>query len=290
MIDRIRHVAVIAPAGPLAADRFERGQRFLQQSGIEVSVMPHVFAGNGESYLSAAAEQRAADFRAAWNDFEVDAIWCARGGFGCAHVLERIDWEALPPRPELPVIGYSDVTLLHMAMLRYRRGMPVAAPMLGKLAEAHEDEWCRRYLDAALAGTPVAVDTALTVYRAGMVEAPVIAANLAVLTTLAGTRYWPDFTGRILIVEDLNEPLYKLDRYLTQLGMLGVWNEVAGVVFGQFLDCAEPEELELLFWRFAREWDFPVAAGLPFGHDWPTLSLNLTKKVKITQNHMDINR
>ena len=104
--EQFKTVAIAAPAGPLAAERFADGAEWLRRAGREVKIMPHVNGPSPAPYLAASARARAEDLAAAWLDPEVDLLLAARGGFGSAQLLELLDWRALAGRPHLPLVGY----------------------------------------------------------------------------------------------------------------------------------------------------------------------------------------
>ncbi len=283
--NRYRNIAVVAPAGPSPREKVEAGVRCLEAHGKHVRVMPHVFAGASRPYLAAEARARAADLTDAWLDPATDLILVVRGGFGSAHILPLLDWEKLRTR-KIPVVGYSDITALHFAMLRQRAGIAVAAPMTAKLPEAMADAYTAQEMDAAFARSrsrtlTMPANRQLRMLRPGYVRAKVIAANLAVAATLCGTPYLPRTRGRLVILEDLNEAPYKVDRYLTQLAQSDFFAGCAGIAFGSFLDCGEAAELEPVL-RQALDWTAgPVATGFPFGHDFPMMSLNFEQFLEL---------
>jgi muramoyltetrapeptide carboxypeptidase len=288
----ITHAAIISPAGPADRTRVEAGAALLRGWGLKVTVMPHVFSGAPESYLSASAAERLADLHACWNDASIDLAICARGGFGSAHLLPGIDWKLLRSRP-LPLIGCSDITALHLAMLKMHAGTPVAAPMAAKLHEAFIEnqfaEYTAGYCRAAMHGMPIQIKSPdggnpVRIIKPGNVEALPLAANLAVMAALCGTEYFPDVAGRALILEDLNEPLYRIDRYLTQLKQAGILSKCAGIAFGDFLDCGGHDELQLIFHKAAEVVNGPVIAGFPFGHGLPIVSVNMGRRIRITES------
>ena len=272
-------IALVAPAGRISREKFEEGLACLRElSGGDVKVMPHVFSDYDVSYLSASAAERADDLMKAWLDPEVTAIVCVRGGFGSAQVLDLLDWEALKVRPDMPVIGYSDITALHFGMAAKKVGIPVVAPMIGTLPEALQSPYTCQMFRALTSGRTYELPPApeygdFNVIKPGDVSGKLLAGNLAVAVTLCGTPYFPDVSDRILLFEDLNEPIYKLDRYFTQLEMCGVLRSCRGLLLGQFTDCAAPEELNALFERIAAKVNGPVISNIPFGHTYPLLSL-----------------
>ena len=125
--EQFKTIAVAAPAGPLAVERFTDGVNWLRATGKMLRIMPHVNGPSSARYLAASAEARAADLSAAWLDPEVDLLLAARGGFGSAQLLELLDWRRLAARPLLPVVGYSDITALHWAMISRSCCMPFSS-------------------------------------------------------------------------------------------------------------------------------------------------------------------
>ena len=209
-------------------------------------------------------------------------------------MLPLLDWQLLQSRPQLPLIGYSDITALHMAMLKHQAGIPVIAPMAAKLHSALiEDKnraYNQKYLHAAFCSETMTVvpppgEPKMRVLQKGSATGLPVAANLAVLTSLCGTAYLPDFAGRILLLEDINEPPYKLDRMLTQLSQNGILAACAGLVFGGFDACGEEAERKRIFNRFTVEVNGPVIAEFPFGHRLMPAAVNMAKPMRITANH-----
>ncbi len=265
-------VAVAAPSGPLSRERALAGIRALEYLGVEVRIAPHVFAGHPElPYLSASIAERMADLHWSWHDETVEAVWCLRGGYGAAQLLPFLDWDLLRRR-KLPIIGFSDITALHWAMECREAGIPVAAPMIGRMADAVHDGYVMEQLSAAFApspagGRPVVPEGGCwKVLRSGTAVGRPLVGNLAVAASLCGTGFLPSARGRIVVFEDLNEAVYRVDRYLTQLEQNGFFAGCAAVLFGGFLNCGEPDALKVLFRRALGWTEGPVGAGFPFSH------------------------
>ena len=275
---------VISPAGGLTPADFDAGLAALEKLGFAFKIFPHARGKSG--YLSAPAEERAADLAAAWNDDAIDAILCARGGFGSAHLLPMLDWTRMKRR-ELPLLGYSDITALHLAMNKFKVGRPITAPMLKSFAgiddgslNALHDVLARR--DHEFCGLEE-----LTA-RPDFSGRP-LAGNLTVMASLLGTPYFPSPDERVLFIEDVGEPLYRIDRLLTQLEQAGVFRVCAGVVFGSFTDgdFTAAELREQLF-RVIKNAGKPAVMGFPFGHKLPFRAIDFSAHVtvrngKITQ-------
>ena len=272
----IRTVAVVAPAGPFDPEALRSGIALLEEAGLRVVTSPELWTRCGVPYLAQERAVRLADLNRAIRDPRTDLILCARGGFGSVHLLDGVDWETLRKRA-LPVMGYSDITALHGAMLARHAGIPVAGPMAAKLVEAARFEMNTAGIRRAFAGKPGEAlwDGALRGRRG---HAPIygkpFAANLTVLATLCGTDFQPGLTGRIVILEDVGEPVYKIDRMLTQLAMSGVFRGVRALVFGSFTGTAEQADLERLEDELGARLALPVFRDVPFGHVFPMITVH----------------
>lgn len=246
---------------------FAQGIEALKSRGYQLKVMPHA-QGYAQGYLAASAEDRAADLMQAWLDPETDLVLCSRGGYGCMHLLPLLDWDTMRSRPDLPLCGFSDVTALLCAMDRLQVGIPVAGPMLRYFA-GNEAQTVVSF-EKAFSGESVDWSH-LEALNPGHAKGWPLGCNLTVLSALAGTKYLPDAAGRIVVLEEVREAPYRIDRTLTQLELCGFFRGCAGVVFGHFTECGGAEELLV---RWAGRQKFPVRKGLPFGHELPSVSIN----------------
>jgi muramoyltetrapeptide carboxypeptidase len=238
-------VGLVEPAG-FTHDAYDLAdvKATIAGMGLVPKVAPHVAARYG--YLAGSDADRAADVNAMFADDSVRAIFAIRGGWGCARILPLLDYALIRAHPKL-LVGFSDITALHMA-LAAKAGFttihgPVAASSWGKLS------WDSFRSLAFEGGTPLYRAPDLPedrlaprggrtrTFRAGKATGRLLGGNLTVLSALVGTPYLPDFTGAILFIEDTNEAEYRIDRMLTQLTLAGILGRVAGVVFGQCTDC-----------------------------------------------------
>jgi muramoyltetrapeptide carboxypeptidase len=258
-------VMVIAPAGVHDAARLEAGIRLIEGWGLRVRRAPHL--GDRHRYTAGTDADRAADLRAALLDPEVEAVWFSRGGFGTVHTLASVPWRRLDERP---IIGFSDATALFSAGQRRGRGRFVHGPVLHSLADTPDAESVEALRALLFEGAPARLVGRHLCGPAAPVEGPVVGGNLCVLASLAGTRWAARNEGRILLLEDLGEPAYKLDRLLTQLQLSGALRGVVGVALGDFLHADPPADagwtLDELFIDRLGPLGVPVLAGLPVGH------------------------
>lgn len=275
----IKNVAVIAPAGPPDKSKYDAGKAALEQFGLNVITMLNVFKGCSTPYLSASIEDRISDLHQAWSDPTVDLILCARGGYGSAQLLPEIDWELLRSR-NIPFLGYSDITALHLAMLQQEVSTPISSPMCCDIAEALTHSLTRTSLECCLTSQTGTIEVTSTTRNIPL-SAPVIAANLTVLTSMIGTSYFPDLSGSVLLLEDISEDIYKIDRCLTQLSLSGVLTGSVGVIFGDFNDCGALEYREKLFRKFSENNSFSVFCDASFGHLSSTYCIRQNDTVSI---------
>jgi muramoyltetrapeptide carboxypeptidase len=257
----------MSPGFGVRARSLRAGVRRLEALGFRVRLGPHALDRDG--YLAGPDEARAADLNALIDDREVRAIWFARGGYGSARLLDRIRWSRLRRAPKT-LIGYSDATALFAAALA-RTGCPcLYGPVVTELAD--DGAYHLPSLRRALGGRPVALRFARRrILRPGRAAGRILGGNLSVLTRLLGTRYAPRLKGSILLVEDVGEPAYRLDRMLSHLRLSGVLAGVAGVAVGSFQPVARRSFLgdrpvvDLLRETF-EPLGVPVVVGLPVGH------------------------
>ncbi|GGX16337.1 S66 peptidase family protein [Streptomyces chryseus] len=264
-------VAVVAPSGPVPGERLQEGLGILRGWGLDPVVGRHVLDVHPEfGYLAGADEARARDLEEAWCDPSVDAVICARGGYGAQRMVDLVDWAAMRAAGPKVFVGYSDITALHEAFA-VRLGLatlhgPMAAAV-SFLTDARTQESLRATLFEPESAMTLTTRTArvLVPGRARGVTlggcVSLLAAGLGTPHARAGAR------GGLLLVEDIGEEAYRLDRILTQLLRSGWLDGVAGVALGSWEDCGpyEQEVRTLLRDRLA-PLGVPVVEELGFGH------------------------
>jgi len=263
-------VALVAPSGPLRdGTDLERAIANTHALGWEPVVGAHVLERDG--YLAGTDEARRADLNRFVADDSIDAIWCIRGGYGAMRLLNGLDYAAWRDHPKT-LIGYSDVTALHAA-IGPRADL---VTFHGQTARAELTEFTRASLVAAVtevgdggAGPMTAPDA--SVLRAGCARGTLAGGNLAVLSALMGTAFAPPLDDAILVLEDVNESVYRLDRMFTQLRLSGALDRVAAIAFGHFTDIPEDQHgedctLDDLLREIADRCGVPCVARIPVGH------------------------
>src|SRR5262245_2779455 len=211
-------VAVVAPGFAVRAAALRAGLAALRDMGFKVQVGEHVLSRHG--YLAGTDAQRAADLNRAARDRRVRGIWFARGGYGTARLLDRLDWKALDGDPSRVFVGYSDATALFSPILRHGGSLCLYGPMVSELGDAKA--YHAGSLKALLRGESWAIRFSPSqVIRPGRAQGRLLGGNLAVLTHLLGTPHAPDWKGALVLLEDVGEEVYRIDRMLQHLRMTG---------------------------------------------------------------------
>jgi muramoyltetrapeptide carboxypeptidase len=271
-------VAVAAPAGPVEAGRLERGVAELRSLGFDVRVADGVLDRTG--FTAGTAGRRLDQLHALFADDAVRAIVCARGGAGTVHLLPHLDLELVRAHPKV-LLGYSDITALHLVLGRL--GLTsLHGPMVTRELAAGESGYDRPSLWHGLTGEGEPWSSGpddLVPVRDGMAEGVVRGGCLSLLAALVGTPWALDASREptILLVEDVDEPPYRIDRMLRQLVASGALDGVVGVVLGSMKGCGprptDDYTLEAVVLEALLPLDVPVALDLSSGH---TTSPNVT--------------
>lgn len=266
-------IALVAPAGPLDPERFASNRLALERLGFETVARDDILDRDG--YLAGSDDRRARELMEFVRDPDVDAIVCARGGYGCHRIVDRLDEKAFRAAAK-PLVGYSDITTL-LLWQRKRAGLlGIHGPMLEK-KDALEGE-SGSALVRALQGTGPLPRYAGRTLVPGWGEGRLVGGSLTVCVASLGTPWEIDTRGAILMLEDVTELPYRVDRMLQQLRAAGKLEQLAGVALGAFTDCDDvryPEwPVDRLFTEIFGSLGVPVVMDLPFGHGganrpWP---------------------
>lgn len=276
-------VALIAPAGPLRlpAD-LDRAVANAKRLGWEPVVADHV--REREGYLAGSDDERLADVNAAIRDDDIDAVWCLRGGYGAMRLLPGIDYDALRRRPKA-FIGYSDITAFHCALLVECDLVSIHGPT-GRSTLTTFAELSLRKAAAGLDSAGVAEGARTLV--GGKSRGRLVGGNLAILCALHGTPWQPKYAGAILVLEDVNEQSYRIERMLLQLRLSGDLQRCAGIAFGSFTNTGETDKslggnrsVAAVIEEAAKAAGVPSIAGIPMGHIDDQWSLPIGAQVEL---------
>ena len=276
-------IGVIAPAGPAALDT-DKAIAWMRARGYSLRVFPGVYEKDG--YLAGSDDVRLNDLHAAFTDREVDAIICLRGGYGTPRLLDRIDFELLRNNAK-PFIGYSDITALHLAISRYAgfvtfHGPMLNADLLGDKQKPTESSFFNMLRGQVTADSVLAHPVAypLATVSPGIAHGRLLGGNLSMIAATMGTPYEIDAEGAILFIEDINEPLYRIDRLLTHLRLAGTLHKLRGVLVGDVAG-VDTIALEGLLKQTFASLRIPVLAGWRSGHCDPNLTLPMGALVRL---------
>lgn len=279
-------VALIAPAGPLKSEEeFDRAHEIVRALGLAPRVGTYA-KGSALGYLAGTDEQRASDFNQAARDPDVRAIFALRGGYGTMRILEQIDYDAVARDPKI-VLGYSDLTALLNAITQ-RTGLVTFHGPVAALSQFTELEM--QSLRAAIMETrPIGVLQApeARTLSGGSTTGRIVGGNLSLISALVGTPFEIDTSGALLILEDVNESPYGIDRMLTQLRMSGALSRAAGIIAGGWTNCGVTDELlndrlgdlavpiltETLIGHIDEQWTLPIGARATLDADARTLTI-----------------
>ena len=256
-------VAVIAPAGGFERDVFEAGLAVIG-ARYRLEYGPGIFERH--RYLAGSDARRFDELWAALADPDIRAVFCARGGYGATRLLSRLSGRAPPGAPK-PLIGFSDITALHLWLQAHGR-RSIHGPVLtqlGRLAAATAE----RLFALLESARPAPALEGTATYVAGVAEGALLGGNLSVLSRMLGTPFMPALDDAILLLEDQGERPYRLDRMWTHLQLAGVFARARGIALGSFTACEEPHagytSAEVLR-ELAAATGLPCAAGFPVGH------------------------
>jgi muramoyltetrapeptide carboxypeptidase len=221
-------------------------------------------------YLAAKDEVRAQHLNSLLARNDLDALICVRGGYGVLRILPSIDYEAARRHPKL-LVGYSDITALHLAFYQHAQWRGLSAAMVAPDWSQMSSETETDFWQACSGEAPRTLANDLHVLQPGEASGPLLGGNLSIVCALLGTPYLPDLKGSILFVEDIGEPAYRIDGLLARLRLAGVLEKLSGLVFGAFTG-AEPKpdrptlDLDEVLSHYAAFVPGPVASGLKYGH------------------------
>ena len=263
-------IGVVAPAGPVRPSLLREGLAYLSRRGYRVAEGKHLRARRG--YLAGTDAQRAEDLNRAMADATLEAVIFARGGYGCARILDRLDFTPLKSRPKL-FLGYSDLTAFYAA-LHQATGIPgFYGPMIPNF-NAPGKEFREGSLWSVLERRPGWNRFSYSrrgVLRGGSAEGMLVGGCLSLLASLVGTRYDVDTRGTILFWEEVDEEPYRIDRMLNHLRMAGKFRDLKGMIVGRLQRCSPKKgapalSLKEMLRDHLQGTDFPVVIDFPAGH------------------------
>ncbi|PAF23476.1 LD-carboxypeptidase [Terribacillus saccharophilus] len=274
-------IGIVSPAGPIKREELERGIKIVESLGLRVKLGKHVYDKYG--YLAGTDTDRAADLNDMFKDNEVKGIICARGGYGSGRIVELLDYEIIKQKPKV-LLGYSDITYLHTA-IRQRTGLiTFHGPMVASdMGESDFAKLSYDLLQQFFIPQDVIYTTAISPLEAivhGKATGTLVGGNLSLLTSTLGTPDEIDTKGKLLLLEDVAEPPYKIDSMLNQLKHAGKLKQAEGILIGDFNGCDsnEPEtslSFDQVLVDYLTDLEKPVLKGFRIGHCNPNITVPL---------------
>jgi muramoyltetrapeptide carboxypeptidase len=269
-------IGIVSPASsPDNMDKIEKGVNYLENLGYRVEIGENV--GKVHGYLAGTDEERLGDLHSMFKNKNVKAIFSIRGGYGSARLLDRIDFSLIKKNPKI-FVGYSDITALQMAIFKKTGLITFAGPMVasdfsGKINEyAEENFWKVLTSGKKIGKIHNPRDEKFYTLKSGRGEGHILGGNLAVFSSLMGTEFLPSFKDSILLLEDIGEAPYRIDRLLNQLRLAKAFNQVKGIILGRFVDCFEKDKsnetikLNEVIEHYLSKLNVPVLYSFSHGH------------------------
>jgi muramoyltetrapeptide carboxypeptidase len=280
-------IGIVAPSSPQRDDeRLHRGIRYFESLGYRVRVGEHLWKRYG--YLAGSDDERIDDLNGMINDPEVRMIIAGRGGYGMTRIIDRVDYRALRRAPKI-IVGFSDLTALNTAALVKSKlvtfsgamaGVDFGAEQIDAFAEA---SFWRAVTSTQAIGrvdTPDGAEPHSALAR-GRAEGWLLCGNLTLIASLCGTPYLPKSSGAIMLIEEIGEEAYRVDRLLAQLWNSGMMKEIAGLALGAFTGTdprrvsVDPLPIAEVFDEYVRRAGVPCISGVSYGHIERKLTLPL---------------
>ena len=287
-LHRNAHVAVLAASGPSGMDRINVAVRHLREYGLRVTLAENIGVRH-RGYLAGTDEQRADELNRLFRDPTVDGFLFARGGYGAMRILDLLDYDALRANPR-PLIGFSDVTALHQAIAIRSEVATFHGPMVNldfhNRLSPEVEQWFWRMLGG---DAPMTYEFGQSqVLFPGEAEGRLFGGCLSLTAALAGTPYDFWIEEGIWFWEDVDEPVYRIDRMLTHLRLSGRMQKIRGVVIGKLNGCGSDAEMQALLREFFGSAGIPVVREFPFGHHGDNLLMPIGAPVRLSTSGLTL--
>ena len=268
-------IGICSPASPpQSEEKLNRGISYLERIGFRVELGKHIFKKYG--YLAGSDKERAADLNNLFSNPKVKAIFTTRGGYGSQRILSILDYRTIRRNPKI-LVGYSDITALHLALLSKAGLITFSGPMVtvqmsSRLKGKVEEQFWDMLMSSKI---PKPMQSASSLEKIlasqGKASGRLIGGNLSVLTELVGTQFFPNINKSILIVEEVDERPYRIDRMLQHIRYSGIYKNIRGIALGKFVSCKADKKkptltLKHIFRDTFSDSNIPIVSGFRFGH------------------------
>jgi muramoyltetrapeptide carboxypeptidase len=292
-------IGVIAPASaPLSPEKIDKGAEYLERLGYRVKFGKNVRAVRG--FLAGTDEQRAADINEMFGDKHVKAIIAVRGGYGTPRILPLIDYPLVKRNPKI-VVGYSDLTALQLALYRKTGLVTFSGPMVGVemykgIDPFTEEHFWRMITSTKRIGQLQNPDgRAFESIHNGRASGILIGGNLSLITSIAGTPYFPSFRDSIFFFEEIEEESYRFDRMMNHAALAGIFRESKGVLVGEITDVKPSDEskpyltVDEILLDHLSPISKPILKGLAYGHVSRKLTMPVGIRATVDATHGSLN-
>jgi muramoyltetrapeptide carboxypeptidase len=265
-------IGIVAPAGPFDRQTFLRGVCIIEDMGFKTFIPPGLFEKN--RYLAGSDNHRAQFINQLFADMSVDAIICARGGYGSMRILPMLDYDAIQNKPKV-FIGFSDITILLSVLFSRCNLVTFHGPVVTSLVDASEETKCSLFSNlTSESNLEIKLFRGITIIP-GVAAGEVCGGNLTMLCHLVGTPFAPDFKNKILFLEDRGEAPYRIDRMLVHMALAGCFNGLLGIILGTFEECGPIGDVIKIIADAFEKYSIPILAGLDAGHGRHNLTIPL---------------
>ena len=267
-------IGIISPASPQRDPaRLERGIAYFESKGYTVKIAENALNSTA-GYLAGSDEERITDIESMFSDDSIDAIFCARGGYGTTRILTQLNYDIIKSNPKI-FVGFSDTTALQSAIFS-KSGLITFSGAMPSVDFADEvDPFTEQSFFSVLtqdvSGQMVITDD-LKVFQLGQAEGRLICGNLCLLATLCGSDFFPDMHDTLLMIEDIGEEQYRIDRFLSQLELSGHLKATNGILIGDFTPPSNPvasvpqRSYDEIFLDYAHRSGKPAMGNFLYGH------------------------
>lgn len=299
-------VAIIAPSSPTELTSVNNAEKRIRALELEPVMFPTCFTRYG--HLAAKDEERARDVNDAFSDESIKGIICLRGGYGTPRILNMLDYEMIKKNPKV-FVGFSDITALHIAFNKICRMVtyhgPMAVSNFAKIKDnsvdfekyTYESMKNNIFNDEAIGQFKNPDAEELNVLVGGKAEGELIGGNLSLLSATLGSPYELDAKGKVLFIEEVDEPVYKIDRMLTSLALAGKFDDCEAVILGTWTNCEREKKgyengydlpLEEVFMNTLTRFNKPIITNFRAGHNYPQPTMPFGTIVKIDADKKEI--
>lgn len=279
-------IGLVAPAGFMPVESMQACIETLDSWGYNVALGATTHNAS-DNYFSGTDKERLEDLQQMLDNKKINAILCARGGYGTSRLLDVLSFKKFKKHPKW-ICGFSDITALQAHLYARYKIASLHAPMAAAFNEGQENNPYVLSLKNALEGQKASYTCITGPHNhTGTAEAPLVGGNLTLLAHLMGTRSEVDTKHKILFLEDVGEYLYNIDRMLLQLKRAGKFKKLAALIIGGFTDTKDTErpfgsEVHQIIYEQVKEYDFPICFGFPVSHEKENLALKIGVPYQLT--------